>query len=172
MMEYWGSGSPRHPLFHNSTNRVFRVFHAGREQGYEVESIWQIPKNAIYNFFMDSGFTLAAALAFYAILSVAPLLVLLITVFGLVGESTQQQIIQQTEKLIGPQASQGVELIVRSARTQRVAATASATIGLVVLLFSATSVFGQLQYSLNTVFNVRWKRGILTGGSTNGSCRF
>ena len=126
-------------------------------------AIWQTPKNAVYNLFMDNGFTLAAALAFYAILSVAPLLILLITILGLVGESTQQQIIQQTEKLIGPQASQGVELILRSAKAQRVRATSSATIGLVVLLFSATSVFGQLQYSLNTVFNVRWKRGILTG---------
>jgi membrane protein len=126
-------------------------------------AIWQTPKDAIYNFFMDNGFTLAAALAFYAILSIAPLLILLITVTGLVGESTEQQIIAQTEKLIGPQASQGVELIVRNARTQRFAATAPAIVGLVVLLLSATSVFGQLQYSLNTIFNVRWKRGILVG---------
>jgi membrane protein len=117
----------------------------------------------VYSFLEDNGFTLAAALAFYAILSVAPLLILLITVFGLVGDSTQQQIIQQTEKLIGPQASQGVELILKNARTQRVAATASTIVGLAVLLLSATSVFGQLQYSLNTIFNVRWKRGILTG---------
>ena len=126
-------------------------------------AIWQTPKNGVYNFFMDNGLTLAAALAFYAILSVAPLLILLITVFGLVGESTQQQIIQQTEKLIGPQASQGVELILKNAKTQQVAATSSAIVGLVILLLSATSVFGQLQYSLNTVFNVRWKRGILAG---------
>lgn len=126
-------------------------------------AIWQTPKDAVYNFFMDNGFTLAAALAFYAILSVAPLLILLITVFGVVGESTQQQIIQQTEKLIGPQASQGVELILKNAKAQQFAATTSTIIGLVILLLSATSVFGQLQYSLNTIFNVRWKRGILTG---------
>lgn len=126
-------------------------------------AIWQTPKDAVYNFFMDNGLTLAAALAFYAILSVAPLLILLITVFGLVGESTQQQIIQQTEKLIGPQASQGIELILKNAKAQQFAATISTIIGLIVLLLSATSVFGQLQYSLNTIFNVRWKRGILRG---------
>jgi membrane protein len=126
-------------------------------------AIWRTPKDAIYNFFMDNGFTLAAALAFYAILSIAPLLILLITVTGLVGESTEKRIVAQTEKLIGPQASQGVELIVRNARAQRFAATASAIAGLVVLLLSATSVFGQLQYSLNTIFKVRWKRGILAG---------
>ena len=126
-------------------------------------AIWQIPKSTVYTFFMDNGLTLAAALAFYAVLSVAPLLVLTVTVFGLVGESTQEQIIQQTEQLIGPQASQGVELIVENAQRQQFAATASTVVSLIVLVLSATSVFGQLQYSLNTVFNVRWKRGILTG---------
>jgi len=126
-------------------------------------AIWQTPKNAIYGFFMDNGFTLAAALAFYAILSIAPLLILLITIFGLMGDSTQQQIVQQTEKLIGPQASQGVELILKNAKRQQFAATTSAIVGLVVLLLSATSAFGQLQYSLNAIFNVRWKRGILAG---------
>ncbi len=126
-------------------------------------AIWQVPKNAIYSFFMDNGFTLAAALAFYAILSIAPLLILLITVAGLVSDSTGQQIIAQTEKLIGPQASQGVELIVKNAKAQRFAATASAVTGLVILLLSATTAFGQLQSSLNAIFNVRWKRGILIG---------
>jgi membrane protein len=81
----------------------------------------------------------------------------------LVSDSTGQQIIAQTEKLIGPQASQGVELIVKNAKAQRFAATAPALAGLVILLFSATSAFGQLQSSLNAIFNVRWKRGILIG---------
>ncbi len=126
-------------------------------------AIWQVPKNAIYSFFMDNGFTLAAALAFYAVLSIAPLLILLVTVFGLVSDSTGQQIIAQTEKLIGPQASQGVQLIVKNAKAQRFAATASAITGLVILLLSATTAFGQLQSSLNAIFNVRWKHGILLG---------
>ncbi len=126
-------------------------------------AIWQVPKNAVCSFLADNGFTLAAALAFYAILSIAPLLIVLITVTGLVSDSTGQQIIEQTEKLIGPQASQGVELIVRNARAQRFAATAPAIAGLVILLLSATTAFGQLQSSLNAVFNVRWKKGILVG---------
>lgn len=126
-------------------------------------AIWQVPKQGVYGLIEDDGFTLAAALAFYAILSVAPLLILLITVFGYVGESTQQRIIAQTEELIGPQASQGVELIINNAQAQRIAATFSAIVGLIVLLVSATTVFGQVQYSLNRIFNVRPKRGLVTG---------
>ncbi len=123
----------------------------------------QIPKWALYGFLEDNGFTLAAALAFYALLSVAPLLVLLVTVFGYLSPETEQRLVAQTENLIGPQASQGVELIVRNARMQRFAASVSAGVSLTVLALSATTVFAQLQFSLNSIFNVRPKRGILAG---------
>ena len=121
----------------------------------------QILKWALYGFLEDNGFTLAAALAFYALLSVAPLLVLLVTVFGYLSPETEQRLVVQTENLIGPQASQGVELIVRNARMQRFAASVSAGVSLIVLVLSATTVFAQLQFSLNSIFNVHPKRGIL-----------
>jgi membrane protein len=126
-------------------------------------AIWQTPKKGIWDFFLDDSFTLAAALAFYAMLSLAPLLVLLLTLLGFLESETQQQIIDQTKDLIGPQASEGVDLLLTNAKAQRVEATTSALIGLVVVLITSTTVFAQLQYSLNRVFNVRAKRGIIKG---------
>lgn len=126
-------------------------------------AIWRTPKKAILDFIQDDAVTLAAALAFYAMLSLAPLLVLTLTILGFLGESTQQRVIQQTETLIGPQASQGVELLLTNANAQRVEATFSAVIGLIAVLLSATAVFVQLQYSLNRIFNVRTKRTALKG---------
>ncbi len=126
-------------------------------------AVLQIPKQALWGFLEDNGFTLAAALAFYALLSVAPLLVLLVTIFGYLSPETEQRLVAQTENLIGPQASQGVELIVRNARMQRFAASVSAGVSLAILALSATTVFAQLQFSLNSIFNVRPKRGILAG---------
>ncbi len=126
-------------------------------------AIPQIPKWALYGFLEDNGFTLAGALAFYALLSVAPLLVLLVTVSGSLSPETEQRLVVETERLIGPQASQGVELIVRNARMQRFAASISAGVSLIILVFSATTVFAQLQFSLNSIFNVRPKRGLLAG---------
>ncbi|MBM4024170.1 MAG: YihY/virulence factor BrkB family protein [Planctomycetes bacterium] len=126
-------------------------------------AIWQTPKKAVLDFIQDDAITLAAALAFYAMLSLAPLLVLALTVLGFLGEPTQQRVIEQTETLIGPQASQGLELLLQNASAQRVAATASAIIGLVTVILSATAVFVQLQYSLNRIFNVRAKRGAVKG---------
>jgi membrane protein len=126
-------------------------------------AIWQTPKKGILDFFRDDSFTLAAALAFYAMLSLAPLLVLALTVLGFLDTGLQQRIIDQTKYLIGPEASQGMDLLLRNAKAQRVEATTSAIIGLVVVLVTSTTVFGQLQYSLNRVFNVRAKRGIIRG---------
>jgi membrane protein len=125
--------------------------------------VLSIPKQALWGFLEDNGFTLAGALAFYAILSLAPLLVLLVTVFGYVDPTTEQRMVAETERLIGPQASQGVELLVRNARMQRFAASFSARLSLLVFTLSATTVFVQLQYSLNAIFNVRPKRGMVAG---------
>jgi membrane protein len=126
-------------------------------------ALGQVPRDAFWGFLEDNGFTLAGALAFYAILSLAPLLVLLVTISGFLSPTTEQKIVAQTETLIGPQASQGVELIVRNARMQRFAASFSAGLSLLVFAISATTVFVQLQYSLNAIFNVRPKRGIVVG---------
>jgi len=115
------------------------------------------------NLMADDGFTLAAALAFYAILSLAPLLVLALTILGFLGESTQQRVIEHVENLIGSQAAPGVEALLKNAKAQRLEASVSAAIGLVFLIISATGAFGQLQYSLNRIFNVRTKRSIMKG---------
>jgi membrane protein len=128
-----------------------------------LRALWHTPKRAIWNLFADDGFTLAAALAFYAILSLAPLLVLAVTVLGFLGESTQQRITTHAESLIGPEAASGVEALLKSARAQRVGASISAAIGLVFLLLSSTGAFAQLQYSLNRIFNVRTRRSMVKG---------
>jgi membrane protein len=126
-------------------------------------ALWQTPRKGIWDFFVDDSFTLAAALAFYAMLSLAPLLVLSLTVLAFLDYGTQQKIIDQTKYLIGPQASEGVDLLLTNAKAQRMEATTSAIISLVVALITGTTVFAQLQYSLNRVFNVRTKRGIVKG---------
>ncbi len=126
-------------------------------------AIWQTPKKAVLDFIKDDAFTLAAALAFYAMLSLAPLLVLTLTVLGFLGNATQERIIEQAQSLVGPEAGQGVELLLKNAKAQRVEATASAVIGLAIVVISATTVFAQLQYSLNRIFNVRTKRGAISG---------
>lgn len=120
-------------------------------------------KHAAGGFLSDNAFTLAAALAFYAMLSAAPLLVLLTTALGFLSEPMRQRIMEQANSLIGPDASQGVALLLEHAQARHVDATVSAIAGLGAVVLTATAVFAQLQYSLNLVFNVRTKRGYVTG---------
>jgi membrane protein len=103
---------------------------------------------------------LAAALAFYAVFSLAPLLVIAIGIAGLVlGRSTAQgSIIAQVHDLIGPNAAGLIQQMVANAGRHHASVLAT-IIGLLVLFFGAAGLFLQLQDALNTVWEVRPKSG-------------
>mgnify|MGYP006283872615 FL=1 len=126
-----------------------------------LKSIWTTLKQGVEGFIDDDVFTLAAALAFYAMLSVAPLLVLLVTVLGLLPTGTQERITQEATSLVGPGAGDGVEMLLRQAAAKSLQATVSTAASLAIVLLTATTVFARLQYSLNRIFNVRRKQGFL-----------
>jgi membrane protein len=126
-----------------------------------LRTIWKALKQAIRGFMEDDVFTLAAALAFYAMLSVAPLLVLMATVLGFLSDPVQERIANQARSLVGPDAGKGVRMLLEHAQARQLDATVSAIIGLGVVLVTATTVFARLQYSLNLIFDVRTKHGFV-----------
>jgi membrane protein len=119
---------------------------------------WVTVKTAFRNFGRDNVVILSAALAFFAMLSLAPLLVLLLTVTGWLGQDTQQRIIQRAESMVGPQASEMIGTIIQQVEGQQELASTAALIGLVGTLIAATGAFTHLQYSLNRIFKVRLKK--------------
>jgi membrane protein len=116
--------------------------------------ILHILKTAVFKFIEDDVVTLAASLAFFTTLSLAPLLVILFAVAGLLGEGALAHIIDQIETLLGPTAREGLQLVISNLEQHQETGTISAIVGLVVLLFSATAVFAQLQKSMNKIWNV------------------
>lgn len=106
----------------------------------------------------DGANRLAAALAYYTTFSLAPLLVLIIAIAGLVGgrEAAQTQTMSQVEDLIGTEGREFVEGMIESASQPETGWTAT-LIGAVTLLFGALGVFGELQNSLNTIWEVKPK---------------
>jgi membrane protein len=96
---------------------------------------------------------LGAALAFYSLLSLAPLLLVLVSIVGLVfGHSTaQRETVQQVQALIGPAAGNAVAAFVEGSRhtSHGVIATIA---GLITLLFSASGVVCELRDALNTIW--------------------
>jgi membrane protein len=108
----------------------------------------------------DKASRLAAALAYYTLLSIAPLLVLAISVAGLAfgEEAARGQIASELNKVVGPQAAEAIQGIIQSARAPE-AGIGGTIVGVAVLLFGASGVFGELQDALNTIWEVKPKPG-------------
>ncbi|HTV24096.1 MAG TPA: YihY/virulence factor BrkB family protein [Polyangiaceae bacterium] len=108
----------------------------------------------------DQAARQAASLALYTLLSVAPLLIVSIKVAGIVlgDEAARGQISQEIGRLVGPQAGAAIEAMVNVAKEPG-QGTVGTIIGLAVLLFGASGVFGELQTSLNQIWEVKPKPG-------------
>lgn len=134
-------------------------------QAPDGKRIFKLLKSTFDNWMEDNALRLSAALAYYSIFSIAPLLVIAVSVAGLVlgGDAVQGQLDNQLKAYIGPQAADGVQTLVQSASKPSEGWT-GALIGFVTLLVGASGVFGQLKDALNTIWEVKPKPG---GGIMN-----
>lgn len=98
---------------------------------------------------------LGAALAFYSMLSIGPLLLIAIAVGGLVFGHDRSSAFMLTEMrtLLGPDGAGAIEDILTHSQSQT-KSIAATVVGVVTLVISATGFFGQLQAALNTIWNV------------------
>ena len=129
-----------------------------------MRAIFDLVKTVFSDWSEDRAPRLGAALAYYAVFSLAPLLVLLIGIAGLVfgQEAVESRVMAQVGGLVGEEGGAAISEMIRSARKPSTGIIATA-IGLVTLLFGASGVFGQLHDALNTIWEVQPKpgRGIL-----------
>jgi membrane protein len=126
------------------------------EQRFGHFYFYKLLKITLTELFDDNVFTLAAALSYYTALSLAPLVVLLFFAAGFLGPDTQFGLLEQLDSLVGRNATEAIHLVIESSRNQQPSARNFAgLIGFLTLIFSATAVFGQLQYSLNRIWNVQ-----------------
>jgi membrane protein len=117
---------------------------------------WSFTKETAVEFLDESPFQLAAALSFYTLLSLSPLLLVVVSTAGLLwGErAVREQLVRQVEQLTGPAGANTVELVLRHVEDPR-RNRISVGVGIATLLFGATTVFVQLQTSLNQIWNVK-----------------
>ena len=108
----------------------------------------------------DKVSRLAAALAYFTVFSIAPLLIIAISVaaFFFGEEAARGQIVDQIQGLMGPEGAAAVESMIANANQVQGGLLAT-IIGIVTLLFGASGVFGQLQDALNTIWEVAPKPG-------------
>lgn len=96
---------------------------------------------------------LGAALAFYSLLSLAPLLLFVVAIVALVfgRQEAQSWILEETRQLVGPQGASAVSNLLRHAHHSS-SGLAAGFIGILTLLFGASGVFSELRDGLNTVW--------------------
>jgi membrane protein len=126
---------------------------------------WGLLKDTGRSWLDDKVPRLAAALAFYTILSAAPLLVIVLGIAGLVfrqSQDVQQHIVDQFGTLIGEEGGKAIQAMLEHASPLGSSITAM-VVGAVMLLVGASGVFAELQDALNTIWGVAPKpgRGIL-----------
>lgn len=117
-----------------------------------------IMKNAISGFSDDKAMKLSASLAYYTVFSLAPLLLLIISLAGvfLGKEAIQGQVFAEINGLVGNQAAKQIEEMIQNLE-QSGQTTLSVIIGFITLLVGATTVFGEMQDSINTIWKVKAK---------------
>jgi len=104
---------------------------------------------------------LGAALAYYTIFSLAPLILVLLAVFGFVYGSNEQardKIMDQLRYLIDPSGLKVIQDIANTTANSKAGILAT-VIGILLGLFGASGIFGQLQDALNTIWSVKPKPG-------------
>ena len=116
---------------------------------------FQVFKGAVQLWLDRNAFAYAGALAFYTLFSLAPVMIIAITIIGVVlgPEAAQGQIVDQLEGAIGADAAEAVEGAVAASRLEQ-AGWLPTVIGVGAILIGATTVFAQMQLSLNAIWGV------------------
>jgi membrane protein len=118
-------------------------------------------KNTASEWIQDKCPQLGASLAYFTVFSLAPLVLVLLAVFGMIFGSTdqaKQKLTGQLQYLIDPSGIKVIQDIAANAAKPESSIVATA-IGIVLALFGASGVFGQLQDALNTIWGVKPKPG-------------
>jgi membrane protein len=121
--------------------------------------MWTLLRATFIDWYEDRAQRLGAALAYYTIFALAPGLVIVMAVTGLLlGPSAEQHIIAQIQELIGAQGATAIAALIQNARGETLGAAGTA-LALGSLIFGLWGVFGELQDGLNSIWGVTPKPG-------------
>jgi len=121
-----------------------------------LSPVWDLLSETYKKWRQDNASTLGAALAFYTTFSLAPLLIIVIAIFGVIlgKETVQVEILRRAQELIGPQGAAAVKMMIGAA--YRPGSGLPATIiGILVILIGSTSALVMLKQALNIMWGAR-----------------
>lgn len=123
------------------------------EHRHPIRDWWPLVQGAATAWVADYAPSMGAALAYYSVFSLAPLLLIVISIAGLAfgQEAVRGEVFVQLQGLLGAEASRTIEGLLTSV-ARPAEGLASTAIGVVLLLIGATSVFGELQDALDRIW--------------------
>ncbi|MDJ1169973.1 YihY/virulence factor BrkB family protein [Roseofilum sp. BLCC_M154] len=137
---------------------------SSRVSPVKIYAIWRLLKETFVQWQQDRVPILAAALAYYMVFSLAPMLIIAVAVASFVigKEAAQEQLAIQLQQFIGSEAAQSIQTLIQE-RYQPQSGLIATIIAIATLFFGATTVFAQLKVALNIIWGVTPKpeRGFL-----------
>ena len=124
-----------------------------------ARSLFQLSRMAFRNWRGDFAPSMGAALAYYTVFSIAPLLVITIAVAGLAfgQDVAQDAVLEQARSLVGENGAKAIESMLASAQKPRQGVIAG-VLGIVTLLIGSTTVFAELENNLNRIWKAETPR--------------
>jgi membrane protein len=125
------------------------------------KQFWQLLKQAGQSWVDNKSARLGAALAFYSVLSLAPLLLLVLTAAAAIWgqKAAQGNIMGQMTSIIGREGAEAIQSILAASEQNKSGGLIATLTGIVTLLFSASGVFGELQDSMNLIWKAKPRQG-------------
>jgi membrane protein len=124
----------------------------------KFKDIWKLLKDSFNGFSDDKVTKLSASLAYYTVFSMGPLLILIISICGIFlgKEAIEGEVYKQLEGFMGADTAKSLQDIIKNAAISG-GSTIAIIIGAVTLLVGATTVFAEIQDSINTIWGLKPK---------------
>jgi membrane protein len=118
-------------------------------------------ETAVYSWLDDRAPTMGAAIAYYTVFSLAPMLVMVIAIAGLAfgQQAAEGALFDELADLVGPESAGAVQAMLRSASSTRTGILAT-VVGFGTLIIGATAVFSELQSALNVIWKAPTSGGV------------
>jgi membrane protein len=119
---------------------------------------WKLIKATVLAFIEDEALSRGAAIAFYTVTSIAPILLIVVAIAGIAfgRDAAQTAIIDQLSGLMGKQAAEVLQSAMKSA-SETSASVWATIIGIATLIVTASGVFGEMQAALNKIWKTEPK---------------
>jgi membrane protein len=125
---------------------------------YHVSKTGYVLKESFKGFINDNGLQLSAALSYYTIFSLPPLLIIIISVSGLFfgADAVKGEIFGQINGLVGNGAALQIQEMIKNVKLSNNNAFV-ATVGIIILVIGASGVFAEIQDSINIIWGIKTK---------------